>query len=84
VKSGAASWQGWQARGIAAETASAREKRLGHRPGRPSLILYLDTSSLVKLYVEKSSSLETERLVTEASLAAPVPFEAGRGVTSFC
>jgi uncharacterized protein len=32
------------------------------------LILYLDTSSLVKLYVEESGTLETERLVDEASL----------------
>jgi uncharacterized protein len=32
------------------------------------VILYLDTSSLVKLYVEESGSRETERLVDEASL----------------
>jgi uncharacterized protein len=32
------------------------------------LILYLDTSSLVKLYVEESGSTEVERLVLEASL----------------
>ncbi len=32
------------------------------------MILYLDTSSLVKLYVEESSSGEIERLVAEASL----------------
>jgi predicted nucleic acid-binding protein len=32
------------------------------------LILYLDTSSLVKLYVEESGTPETERLVDGASL----------------
>lgn len=32
------------------------------------MILYLDTSSLVKLYVEESGSGETERLVERASL----------------
>lgn len=32
------------------------------------MILYLDTSSLVKLYVEESGSREVERLVAEASL----------------
>jgi len=32
------------------------------------LILYLDTSSLVKLYVEESGTPETERLVDEALL----------------
>ena len=33
------------------------------------MILYLDTSSLVKLYVEESGSADVERLVGEASLA---------------
>ncbi len=33
------------------------------------MILYLDTSSLVKLYVAESGSSEVERLVVEASLA---------------
>jgi predicted nucleic acid-binding protein len=32
------------------------------------LILYLDTSSLIKLYVEESGSAETERLLGESSL----------------
>jgi predicted nucleic acid-binding protein len=32
------------------------------------LILYLDTSSLIKLYVEESGSAETEHLVGEATL----------------
>jgi predicted nucleic acid-binding protein len=32
------------------------------------LILYLDTSSLVKLYVEETGTPEIERLVSEASL----------------
>jgi uncharacterized protein len=32
------------------------------------LILYLDTSSLIKLYVEESGSREMKRLVDEASL----------------
>ncbi|HEX7183914.1 MAG TPA: hypothetical protein VF756_18940 [Thermoanaerobaculia bacterium] len=31
------------------------------------MILYLDTSSLVKLYIEESGSPEVERLVGEAS-----------------
>lgn len=34
------------------------------------MILYLDTSSLVKLYVEEESSEEVRRLVREASLVA--------------
>lgn len=33
------------------------------------MILYLDTSSLVKLYVEENGSAEVERLVDEASLS---------------
>lgn len=32
------------------------------------MILYLDTSSLIKLYVEESNSREIELLVAEASL----------------
>jgi predicted nucleic acid-binding protein len=32
------------------------------------LILYLDTSSLIKLYVEENGSADVERLVVEASL----------------
>jgi hypothetical protein len=32
------------------------------------LILYLDTSSLIKLYVEEHGSAEVEDLVSEASL----------------
>jgi predicted nucleic acid-binding protein len=33
------------------------------------LILYLDTSSLIKLYFEESGSAEVERLVAEATLS---------------
>lgn len=51
-----------------AEAESAGEKRVGHRSGRPALILYLDTSSLIKLYIEESGSEEVESLVEEASL----------------
>ena len=57
-----------QARGIEAAAASPGKERLGHRPGRPALILYLDTSSLIKLYIEENGSSEIESLVGQASL----------------
>ena len=57
-----------QARGIESASTSPGKERLGHRPGRPALILYLDTSSLIKLYVEESGSSDIESLVGQASL----------------
>ena len=45
-----------QARRIESAAASPGKERLGHRPGRPELILYLDTSSLIKLHVEENGS----------------------------
>lgn len=57
-----------QTRGIEPAAASPREERIGHRSGRPALIVYLDTSSLIKLYIEESGSAEVERLVEKASL----------------
>jgi hypothetical protein len=57
-----------QARGIEEAATSPGKERLGHRPGRPALILYLDTSSLIKLYVEENGSSEIESLVGQASL----------------
>jgi hypothetical protein len=52
-----------QARRIESAAASPGKERLGHRPGRPALILYLDTSSLIKLYIEEIGSSEIEGLV---------------------
>jgi hypothetical protein len=68
VETGAASWSGGKPRGIAPEAEGPWQECLGHRSGIPSLILYLDTSSLVKLYVEEDGSPEVERLAIEASL----------------
>jgi predicted nucleic acid-binding protein len=57
-----------EACGIATKVAGSGQERVSHRSGRSSLILYLDTSSLIKLYIEENGSSEVERLVNEASL----------------
>jgi uncharacterized protein len=54
-----------QARRIEREEDDFRD-----RAGEPPLIAYLDTSSLVKLYVEERSSTAVRRLVEEAELVA--------------
>lgn len=58
----------WQASWSEAQAEAPWSQRVGDRSGRPALILYLDTSSLIKLYVEENGSSEIESLVREASL----------------
>src|SRR5262249_50912507 len=59
-----------QARGVAAETAPQRgQERFGHHSGRPrAVILYLDTSSLIKLYIEEPGTPEVYLQIATTSL----------------
>ena len=51
-----------QARRSESAAPSPGKERLGHRPGRPALILYLDTSRLIKLYIEENGGLASTEI----------------------
>jgi hypothetical protein len=59
-----------QAEGAVAGPAAQGRPGVGCGHRGPALILYLDTSSLVKLYVEGSGSAEVRRLVEQAEIVA--------------
>jgi predicted nucleic acid-binding protein len=56
----------WKARGLGASSESSRQTCVADRHRRSTLILYLDTSALVKLYVEESGSTQVRAAVDEA------------------
>ena len=59
-----------QAQGVGRPSKSPRQDGLGDRPGRPALIVFLDTSGLIKLYVEEEGSAEARELVAAAVVVA--------------
>lgn len=62
---------GWrQAQGISRSAESPWEDRVRDGAGGPTLILYLDTSSLIKLYVEEEGSAAVREQVASASVVA--------------
>jgi predicted nucleic acid-binding protein len=59
-----------QARGVSRSAEGPREDRVRYGAGGPTLILYLDTSSLIKLYVEEEGSAAVREQVEGATVVA--------------
>ena len=70
VAEGHAQWNGGKPPAGRASTEVDPEDSGIRRPGRSPMTLYLDTSSLVKLYVEEVGSNDVRNLVTRATVVA--------------